>query len=108
MAIDGSFVDVADTPENDAYFGRPGVNKGEKPAFPRARLVALAECGTHAIFDAVVGPHTKSEAALPAELLGRLQPGMVLLADCGFTSYAPWSKAIGTGADPLWRAKTGC
>ena len=107
VAIDGSCLDVADTPENDAYFGRPGVSKGEKSAFPQARLVALAECGTHAIFDAVVGPYTSSEAALSAELLGRLQPGMLLLADRGFTSYALWSKAIGAGADLLWRAKTG-
>jgi len=107
VAIDGTCLDVADTPGNDEHFGRPGVNKGEKSAFPQARVVALAECGTHAIFDAVVGPYTSSEAALAVELLGRLQPGMLLLADRGFTSYALWSKAITTGADLLWRAKTG-
>ena len=107
VAIDGTCLDVADTPDNDEHFGRPGVNKGEKSAFPQARVVALAECGTHAIFDAVVGPYTSSEAALAVELLGRLQPGMLLLADRGFTSYALWSKAITTGADLLWRAKTG-
>ena len=38
--------------ENEAFFGRPGVNKGEQAAFPQARVVALAECGTHAIFAA--------------------------------------------------------
>ena len=106
VAIDGSCLDVADTPENEEYFGRPGVNKGEKSAFPQARLVALAECGTHAIFDAEVGPYTSSESSLATDLLGRLQPGMLLLADRGFTSYVLWSKAIGTGADLLWRAKT--
>jgi hypothetical protein len=106
VAIDGSCLDVADTPENDAFFGRPGVNKGEKSAFPQARIVALAECGTHAIFDAVIGPYTRSESALAEELLGRLQPGMLLLADRGFTSYALWSKAKASGADLLWRAKT--
>ena len=107
VAIDGTCLDVADTAENEAFFGRPGVNKGEKSAFPQARLVALAECGTHAIFDAEVGPYTSSEPALAEDLLGRLQPGMLLLADRGFTSYALWSKAIATGADLLWRAKTG-
>ena len=106
VAIDGTCLDVADTVENDEFFGRPGVNKGEKSAFPQARLVALAECGTHAIFDAELGPYTRSEPALAQELLGRLQPGMLLLADRGFTSYALWSKAISTGADLLWRAKT--
>src|SRR5665647_2247183 len=37
---------------------RPGVMKGERSAFPQARVVALAECGTHAMFDAVIGPYT--------------------------------------------------
>ena len=55
VAIDGSCLDVPDAPVNVAFFGRPGVSKGEKEAFPQARLVALAECGTHAIFDAVLG-----------------------------------------------------
>ena len=107
VAIDGSCLDVADTPVNAAFFGRPGVMKGEKSAFPQARLVALAECGTHAIFDAVVGGYTCSEVALADELIGRLEPGMLLLADRGFYSFGLWRKAIGTGADLLWRVKTG-
>jgi hypothetical protein len=106
VAIDGSCLDVADSAENAEHFGRPGVNKGEKAAFPQARLVALAECGTHAIFDAVVGPCATSEPVLAEQLIDRLQPGMLLLADRGFTSYALWRKAIATGADLLWRAKT--
>jgi hypothetical protein len=106
VAIDGSCLDVADTPENAAHFGRPGVNKGEKSAFPQARVVALAECGTHAIFDAVVGAYMSSELALASELLDRLEPGMLLLADRNFTSYALWRKASATGADLLWRART--
>ena len=107
VAIDGSCLDVADTPENAAFFGRPGVSKGEKSAFPQARLVALAECGTHAMFDAVVGAYTRSEVALADELIGRLEPGMLLLADRGFYSFGLWHKATGTGADLLWRVKTG-
>jgi hypothetical protein len=107
VAIDGSCLDVADTPVNAVFFGRPGVMKGEKSAFPQARLVALAECGTHAIFDAVVGAYTSSEVALADELIGRLEPGMLLLADRGFYSFGLWRKAIGTGADLLWRVKTG-
>ena len=42
VAIDGTCLDVADTPENTEWFGRPGVNKGEQAAFPQARLVAVA------------------------------------------------------------------
>jgi Insertion element 4 transposase N-terminal/Transposase DDE domain len=107
VAIDGTCLDVADTAGNAAFFGRPGVNKGEKSAFPQARLVALAECGTHAIFDVEVGPYTTSEVALAEDLIGRLQPGMLVLADRGFYSYALWGKAKATGAELLWRVKTG-
>ena len=52
VAVDGTCLDVADTPVNAEHFGRPGVNKGEQAAFPQARVVALAECGTHAMFAA--------------------------------------------------------
>lgn len=106
VAIDGTCLDTADTPANEAFFGRPGVNKGERAAFPQARLVALAECGTHAIFAAVIGACTKSEPALAEGLFTGLAPGMLLLADRGFTSYAAWVKATATGADLLWRAKS--
>lgn len=105
VAIDGTCVDLADTPANDAFFGRPGVMKGERSAFPQARVVALAECGTHAIFDAVVGPYTTSENALARQLVGRLEAPMLCIADRGFYSFEAWQAATGTGADLLWRVK---
>jgi hypothetical protein len=104
IAIDGTCLDVADTPENAAFFGRPGVNKGEQAAFPQARVVALAECGTHAIFDAVVGTYSTGENTMARDLLDRLGPGMLCLADRGFCGFPLWSRAISTGADLLWRA----
>jgi hypothetical protein len=106
VAIDGTCLDLPDTPANDAHFGRPGVMKGERSAFPQARVVAVAECGTHAIFDAVIGPYTTSENAACVELLGRLEPGMLCLADRGFYSFTAWENARSTGADLLWRVKS--
>ena len=105
VAIDGTCLDLADTPANDTHFGRPGVMKGERSAFPQARVVALAECGTHAIFEAVIGPYSTSENALSSELLGRLRPGMLCLADRGFYNFKAWQAAAATGADLLWRVK---
>lgn len=104
VAIDGTCLDVADTAVNAAFFGRPGVNKGEQAAFPQARVVAVAECGTHAIFDAVVGTYTTSENTLAGDLLDRLGPGTLLLADRGFCGFPLWSRAVSSGADLLWRA----
>jgi hypothetical protein len=105
VAIDGTTLDVADTEANDEFFGRPGVNKGERSAFPQARVVALAECGTHAIFDAEIGPYTTSERTLSEALVERLEPDMLLLADRGFTGFELWQRAIAGGADLVWRAK---
>ncbi len=105
VAIDGTCLDVADTVDNAVFFGRPGVNKGEQAAFPQARVVGLVECGTHAIFDAVTGPCSTGEVTLSRELVGRLQPGMLCLADRGFYGFSLWHKAQATGADLLWRMR---
>jgi len=106
VAVDGTCLDVADTPLNAEHFGRPGVAKGEQAAFPQARVVALAECGTHAIFAARIGAYTESEASLTQALIADLQPGMLLTADRGVFSYALWRTAVGAGADLLWRVRT--
>lgn len=106
VAIDGTCVDVPDTPANSDHFGRPPSSRGEKSAFPQVRLVAVAECGTHAMFDAAIGPRVVSEIELARELAGRLEPGMLVLADRGLYGFKLWSQAAGTGADLLWRVKT--
>jgi hypothetical protein len=106
VAIDGTCLDVADTVENARHFGRPGVNKGEQAAFPTARVVALAECSTHAIVDAVIGTYSSSETRLAAALLERLGPGMLLVADRGFYGFHQFQAARATGCDLLWRVKS--
>lgn len=108
VAIDGTCLEVPDTEANDQHFGRPGVSKGERAAFPLARMVALAECGTHAIFAANLGTYAQSEATLTEALLPDLAPDMLLVADRGFFSYALWRKlTASTEADLLWRVSTG-
>ena len=106
VAIDGTCLDVADTGDNAVFFGRPGVNKGEQAAFPQARVVGLVECGTHAIFDAVTGAYSTGEVTLARELVGRLQAGMLCLADRGFYGFSLWEQARATGADLLWRMRS--
>lgn len=107
MSIDGTCVDVADTPANDEAFGRPGSARGEgKGAFPQVRLVGLAECGTHGLLSAVPGPCTTGETTLARGLLGSLSPQMLVLADRNFYSYGLWNESRATGADLLWRTKS--
>jgi hypothetical protein len=111
MSLDGTCLDVADTPANAGVFGRPGSSRGERAgAFPQLRLVGLAECGTHAVVAAALGPDTTSEAALADELLGapgRLGPELLVLADRGLWGAGRWRRALASGAALVWRVKTG-
>jgi Insertion element 4 transposase N-terminal/Transposase DDE domain len=107
VAVDGSTLDVPDTPSNVEAFGRPGSARGQgKGAFPQVRVAALAECGTHAMFAAETGPLSTHETTLARRLFSHLRGGMLLLADRGFVGFDLWAEAAGTGADLLWRVKT--
>ncbi len=86
MAIDGTTIDVADTPENDRAFGRPTTKRGDG-AFPQIRVLALIETGTHLICDAVIRPYGTGEVPTALRLLRSIGPGMLLLWDRGFHSY---------------------
>jgi Insertion element 4 transposase N-terminal/Transposase DDE domain len=106
MAIDGFSLDVADTKDNDAAFGRLGGDKTPAP-FPRVRIVGLGECGTHAIVAARMGTARASERELAGELTGSFEPGMLIIADRGFYSYHLWKAVRESGADLLWRMQDG-
>jgi len=106
LAIDGTTLDVPDTAANAAAFGRPSTHRGERTAFPQVRVLGLAECGTHAIIAAVLGPLAVGETTLAPGLFGRLGAGMLLLADRGFIGFDLWRAAAATGAQLVWRAKT--
>lgn len=104
VAVDGTTLDLADTAENDSFFQRPVSGRG-MGAFPQARVVALAECGTHAVFGAAIGPLSVGESVLSRQLFTRLRAGMLLLADRGFYGFELWQAARATGADLLWRMR---
>jgi len=107
MSLDGTCLDLPDTPANEQEFGRPGTGRGQGVgAFPQLRLVALSETGTHAITDAALGPYRTGENALADELVPALQPGMLCLADRGFYSFERFQKARQTGAQLLWRVQS--
>lgn len=102
MAVDGVILDAPKSAANSAEFGH-GQNGGP---FPQLRLVGMGECGTHAIVAAAFGSAANSdERELLPQLFGALEPGMLLLADRGFYSYALWTEAAATGAHLLWRIK---
>jgi Insertion element 4 transposase N-terminal/Transposase DDE domain len=106
VALDGTCLDVPDTPVNAAAFGRPATHRGEQTAFPQVRLVAVAECGTHGLLGAALGPLAQGETTLARGVLDGLGPGMLLLADRQFVNAELWRQAAATGAALVWRTKT--
>lgn len=104
MAIDGTTIDVADTPENDRAFGRPTTKRGDG-AFPQVRVLALIETGTHVICDAVIRPYGTGEVPTALRLLRSIGSGMLLLWDRGFHSYAMVRTTLEREAHFLGRTK---
>src|SRR6266540_165937 len=112
LAVDGATLDVADTADNEAAFGRAKSGRGEGTgAFPQVRVVGLVECGTHATIKAAMGSYATGETTLAGRLLGEVEQGglagVLLLADRLFVGAKLWRTAAATGAELLWRAKTG-
>lgn len=109
MAIDGFELDVPDTPSNAEEFGYSGQSRdgGQAgSAFPKVRVVAIGECGTHAMVAAEVEGVKVSECALAQRLYPRLGADELLTADRNFYSFEAWCQASATGAQLLWRAPT--
>jgi hypothetical protein len=104
VSLDGSCLEVADSAENRAAFGRPEASRGES-AFPQLRFVALVENGTHVLFGARLSRYEEGETTLARQALTALRPGMLCLADRQFFGYALWQAAAATGSDLLWRVK---
>src|ERR1035438_2304221 len=107
VSLDGTTVDLQDTEANWGHFGGPSTRDASgarlRGAFPQARLLALAECGTRAPVAAVTGAYATGEKTLTAGLLPRLGPEMLVLADRNFAGYDLWRGAAATGAQLLWR-----
>ena len=102
VALDGSCFELPDEQDNVAQFGRPGSRTGVA-GYPQARCVVLAECLTHAILGANLGPYRTGEWELCQPLLSRLTPDMLCMADRGFNGFEHWRQARQTGAQLLWR-----
>jgi hypothetical protein len=103
MGLDGTTLDLPDTPENARTFGRPTTGRAEG-AFPQVRLLALCELGTHAVCGLAIKPLCHGEPSMVAPLLDQLGPGMLLIWDRGFFSYELISAVV--AGSPCWRVRT--
>jgi len=104
MGLDGSTLEVADEAANAQYYGYPGASRGSS-AFPQLRFAALAECGTHVLVGAQMGPYRSSEQELAMRVLERADASMLILADRGFVGYPMWSAASQRGSKLVFRLR---
>lgn len=105
MALDGFVLDLPDSPANDRAFGRPGSHRAPA-AFPQARVLALCEVGSHALYRWQVKPCRRGEVAMAPGLLRHLEEGMLLLWDRNFFSYQNLKQVRGRDAHLLARVRS--
>jgi len=105
MGIDGTVLDMPDTPANERIFGRGG-NQRSPNAFPQVRVLALCELGTHAVCDFAFRPIDHGEQAMVPTLMRSLQPGMLLLWDRNFFGFDLIHNVLDRGSHLLARVKT--
>ncbi|MEU2765069.1 IS4 family transposase [Streptomyces sp. NPDC007094] len=104
LAVDGMLLAVPDSVSNRETFGKSGSQRSPMGC-PMARVVAVAECSSHAVLDAVVGGWKDSERIVSDELERHVGTGTLLLADRGFWGLARWHRLRERGAHLLWRTE---
>lgn len=102
MGVDGTTLDLPDTPDNARVFGRPGGGRADG-AFPQVRLLALCELGTRAICGLAIKPGRRGEQVMAGPLIDHRGPGMLLLWDRGFFGFPLIDRVLRTGAHLLAR-----
>ena len=110
-ALDGTTLDVPYSAGNIAAFGAPPAGGGGPGAWPQVRLVTVIACGTRGIIDAAFRGRRARRAceqdlARAIAAHGRLEPGMLVLADRNFSGYPAAAALAATGADLLVRVRS--
>ncbi|HQK95805.1 MAG TPA: IS4 family transposase [Armatimonadota bacterium] len=102
FVLDGSSIDLADTPKNQAIYPQ---HSGQKPGcgFPLLHFVALMDHATGCIIDMVLSSLHVHDSRLARPLWERLQPGDILLADRGFAAYGLLAALKRRGVDVVIR-----
>jgi hypothetical protein len=84
--IDGTGISMPDTQENRASFEYAGCQR-EGCGFPTGKLVALFSLATGHLVRFVHGNWKEHDISMARSLIGWIESGDVLLADCGFCGW---------------------
>ena len=104
--VDGSTLRIADTPENESAFGRPGSSRGDA-AYPQLRLVTLMALRSHLLAGLALGPYRTGEVTLAETLWDKIPDDSLTILDRGFLSYGVLYRLHTQGRSRHWviRAK---
>lgn len=102
LAVDGSAFSMPDTPENQAKYPQPSLQK-KGCGFPVAGFVAVICLATGAMLGAMLGTWKAHELTLFAYLRHHFRPGDIFLADRGLSSYAEIALFWRRGVDSVLR-----
>lgn len=81
--MDGSCMEVADTPDNREHFGGTETSRG-KSGYPLARVVVLMALRTHLLRAAAVGGYWQGEVSLAEPLRDEIPDDSLTAVDRGF------------------------
>ncbi|KAK1548291.1 hypothetical protein Q3G72_016321 [Acer saccharum] len=87
FAVDGTQMNVSDTEENEAYFGRPGSPGDTTAAYPQARIVTRMNVLSRYIIDAEDTPLSQHESVGAKAIFGRTEGNSLTILDRGFQGF---------------------
>jgi hypothetical protein len=104
FVMDGTVLDVADTPENSIFGSRS--NQIGPGAYPQLRLVALMDYASRLIIDFELSPFRGTGEIPLAKLIAeRLSPDSLVIADRNFPGTELCEQIIERGAHFVFRVK---
>ena len=99
--VDGSTLRIADTPENESVFGRPGSSRGDA-AYPQLRLVTLMALRAHLLAGLALGPYRTGEVTLAETLWDKIPDDSLTILDRGFLSFGLLHRLQTRGRSRHW------
>ncbi len=106
VALDATLINVPDTDANTKYFKKSSNQNAKPSAYPKARVSALVECGSHAVIAAKIGTYEDSEITLAHDVIKSLRDDMLVLADRLYFGWDLFNEVLDSGAKILWRIKS--
>lgn len=99
--LDGTCMRIADTPENERAFGRPGTGRSTS-GYPQLRLVGLMALRSHTLAGLAFGRVDEGETRLCEPLWKQIPNQSLSILDRNFLSWGALHQLHSSGEDRHW------